>query len=172
MFKPITLSFAAAGLLAGGAALAQPAAGAPDLTRAAAQERAASAFAKLDANADGRLDAADREARMRARFDATDTDGDGQLSFAEVAAARGERQDRRAGPSPRKMRGMRGAERPMARADTDRDGAISQAEFTAAALARFERADADGDGTVTRAERRALREERRERRGQMQRQRG
>ena len=46
----------------------------------------------------------------------------------------------------------------MERADTDGNGSISQAEFQAAALARFDKADANGDGTVTSEERRAARE--------------
>jgi hypothetical protein len=40
-------------------------------------------------------------------------------------------------------------------ADTDKDGAVSQAEFMAAAMQRFDRADANHDGTVTRDERKA-----------------
>ena len=46
----------------------------------------------------------------------------------------------------------------LALADANKDGAISQAEFNAAALARFNQADADKDGTVTRAEHRNDRE--------------
>ena len=42
--------------------------------------------------------------------------------------------------------------------DTNGDGAISQAEFTAAALKRFDASDADRNGTVTDAERKAARE--------------
>ena len=46
----------------------------------------------------------------------------------------------------------------MARADTDGDKAVSQAEFQAAALARFDAADANKDGQVTAEERAAQRE--------------
>ena len=47
----------------------------------------------------------------------------------------------------------------MARmADTNNDGAISQAEFTAGALKMFDAADADHNGTVTQAERQTARE--------------
>jgi len=48
--------------------------------------------------------------------------------------------------------------RMLAMADTNGDKAISSAEFTAAAIARFDRADANGDGTLTTAERKAARE--------------
>ena len=60
--------------------------------------------------------------------------------------------------------GMRGMM--MARADADGDGTVSQAEFTSAALARFDSADANNDGTVTAEERREQRSERRAHRRQ------
>jgi len=47
---------------------------------------------------------------------------------------------------------------PVWAADTNNDGAISQAEFTAGALTMFDAADADRDGTLTQAERQAARE--------------
>ena len=43
-------------------------------------------------------------------------------------------------------------------ADANKDGAVTQAEFTAAALQRFDRADTNRDGTVTAEERRAARQ--------------
>lgn len=49
-------------------------------------------------------------------------------------------------------------ERMLERFDADADGTIDLAEFTTAAVERFERADADGDGLVTEAEREAARE--------------
>ena len=57
---------------------------------------------------------------------------------------------------------MRGAKRGsgsgmmmMRMADSNRDSAVSQAEFGAAALRHFDMADANKDGTLTRAERQA-----------------
>jgi Ca2+-binding EF-hand superfamily protein len=47
-------------------------------------------------------------------------------------------------------------------ADADKDGAITQAEFQAAALTRFDRLDADKDGTVTPEEAKAARDSRRQ----------
>ena len=49
----------------------------------------------------------------------------------------------------------------MQAVDTDRDGRISQAEFTAKAVERLQAADGNGDGTVTAEERRAAGEARR-----------
>jgi hypothetical protein len=42
-------------------------------------------------------------------------------------------------------------------ADANKDGAVTQAEFTAAALQRFDRLDANKDGQVTKEERQAAR---------------
>ena len=169
MKKTLTIVLASASLLAGGAAIAQPMGGdTGPTTRADLVQKTAERFARMDANGDGRLDATDREARKAERFVRADTDGDGALSQAEIEAAKearksaraerrgargdGERMERRGG-----KRGQRGMAM-MQRADTDGDGAISQAEFQAAALARFDRADADGNGTVTAEERKAARE--------------
>ena len=49
----------------------------------------------------------------------------------------------------------------MLASDTDNDGRISQAEFTAKAVERVRSADGNGDGTVTAEERRAVGEARR-----------
>ena len=175
MNKTLILALAAGGLAIGGTAAAQdrPERGA-DITRADAETRAARHFERMDANGDGVLNDADREARARARFDRADANGDGMLTFAETQTMRENRQEmreeRRAERGERSgMRGhrmgRRGGMRGMMaeRADADNDGTITQAEFTSAALTRFESADADSDGVVTADERRA---QRREHRGQ------
>ncbi len=180
----ISASFATLG--AGTAVMAQdsPQRGA-DMTREQAETRAANSFARMDTNGDGLLNAADGEARQRARFDRIDADGNGSISFEEFAALRENRAERRGQRAERRgdraergerrggermaMRGRRGgqdgpnlAALMRQNADTDGDGSISQAEYTAAALTRFQRQDADGDGTVTAEERRAHREAMRE----------
>ncbi|WP_428681113.1 EF-hand domain-containing protein [Sphingopyxis sp.] len=143
-------------------------------TRAEVQSRATEMFAKLDVNKDGKLDASDRAAKrteMQAKmFDRLDVNKDGSISKAEWdqhgadrAAKRGEkRADAGAGDGKRGMRGHDGKRgghgMMMARADTDGDKVISQAEFQAAALARFDAADANKDGKVTPEERAAQRE--------------
>ena len=174
----ISLLAGAAALAVSGAALAQGApAPAQDLTRSAAQERAAKAFERIDANEDGKLDTADREARQKARFDRIDADSDGSVSFAEFSATHAKPEGERAKRGGRNghrmgMRGMRGGHLMGMRgnADANGDGTLTQSEFTAAALARFDAADADNDGSVTAAERKAQRDaaraERRERRAQ------
>ncbi len=149
-----------------------------ELTRAAAQERAATAFNRIDANGDGQINAADRAARQKARFDRVDADGNGAVSYEEFTAQHGKREGQRAArgerPAGHRM-GMRGGMRGAAMmgmpgTDANGDGTVTQAEFTAAALARFDVADADENGTVTaavrKAQRDAMRSQWRERRGQ------
>jgi hypothetical protein len=177
--RKLTLSVLAGGaaIAAGGAAYAQagPSAGG-DLTRTEVQQRTAQAFERMDANSDGKLDQADREARHKARFDRIDADNNGAISYAEFTAThgerakrgdsteRGERMGRRGGRGDHRM-GMRGHGGFMGRMDgADSDGAITQAEFQAAALQRFDQADADGNGTVTGEERKAARETMRQQR--------
>src|SRR3546814_11175361 len=123
-------------------------------------------FARLDANKDGKLDAADRAAkraeRQAKRFARLDADGDGSISKAEWdqhgadrAAKRAERGEKRAaageaGQGKRHaMRGHHGKRgghhgmRMMGKADTDGDKATSQAEFQTTAPARFDAAEAN-----------------------------
>jgi len=171
----------AAALAVGGTAMAQQApAPRQPMTRAAAEQRAAQTFDKLDANRDGKIDPADRALREKARFDRVDANHDGQLSYAEFTAMHDRRDGARGGRGPQGAeRGDRGEHRMAMRgpgrgghdgfrggfrggmsrmADADKDGAITKAEFQAAALTRFDRLDADKDGTVTRDEAKAARD--------------
>jgi Ca2+-binding EF-hand superfamily protein len=169
----LTLSAAALALGAGAVAYAQtPERGmrGQEMTRAQAETMATKAFERADANGDGKIDAADREARHDARFARLDINNDGMLSKEEFLASHERRAERTAqggeqadGKRPGKRgermghRGMRGMGHGMGmarNADSDGDGAVSQAEFADAALARFDAADADKNGTVTREERR------------------
>ena len=61
--------------------------GAHVLTREEAKAHAEEAFAKLDLNHDGKLDAADRAARWGMMFDKIDTNHDGTISRDEFVAA-------------------------------------------------------------------------------------
>lgn len=160
------------------------------LTRAEAQASATQLFAKMDANKDGKVDASDhaaRRAEMQAtRFAALDANKDGSVSKAEWdqhsadrAAKRAERGDKRAdagearegkrGDGMRGHHGKRGGHGGgmggWMKADTNGDKAISQAEFTTASLARFDRMDANKDGQVTAEERQAARQAMRGKRG-------
>ena len=159
--RKLTLSIAAATLATAGVALAAPGMMQGDMTRAEAQAKAAEHFAKMDANGDGVLDQADREARRAQRFDRIDANSDGAISRDEFAAKhRGHREgaddgERRGKRGHKGMRGHRSGMHMLRMADTDGDGAVSQAEFTAGAMKMFDAADADNDGTVTDAERKA-----------------
>lgn len=184
MTKTLKISLAAALFAAGStSAMAAHHEKGGDHTRAEAEARAAQAFAKMDANGDGQINAADREARAKQRFAKVDADGNGQLSFEETQAAReahgAKRGERRAEMKARaggqggahasagehggkhghkgKRGGKRGqmAKAMLMKADANGDKSISQAEFTAAALARFDATDANKDGTVTADERKA-----------------
>ena len=181
--RKLTLSIAVAVMATAGVAVAAPQIAGngakADVTRATVEATAAARFAKMDINGDGKLDAADRAARQAKAFDRIDADNNGTISRDEFTAQRGERRQRgegvRAGhhgmggaamPAPR-IGGKRGGHHGggfggrmgMAKAaDTNNDGAISQAEFTAGALKMFDAADADKNGTVTQAERKAGRD--------------
>lgn len=154
--KTIGFAFVAMAALLAGSAQAQQApqktpaktqerAPAP-VTKAEAQARAAKIFDRLDANHDGKLDGADREARRQARlaslFDRIDTNHDGAISKQEFTAAH----DR----PPHDRKWGEGAEHP----------AVTRDAFLATALQRFDAQDANHDGTVTPEERRAARQER------------
>jgi len=133
------------------------------ITRAEAQSRATAMFARMDANKDGKLDASDRalnrEAMKTRRFEQLDTDRNGQISKAEFMADRGPRDGERRGHRGRGMRGghgggMMGMGKRMG---ADGTGSVTQADFVAAALARFDAMDTNKDGQVTQAERQAAR---------------
>jgi hypothetical protein len=130
------------------------------MTRAQAQTKSTEMFAHMDVNKDGKLDTADRDARMGEKFDTMDADKNGQLSRAEFMAAHQDRMgDGNATSGHGGRHGMHhghgGMMKMMAmKADSNNDGAVSQAEFAAAAMQRFERADTNKDGQVTREERR------------------
>ena len=172
-----TAAFAVLALAAIPAALlAQPAPGpGPEatMTKAAAENRAAEMFAKMDVNKDGRLDEADRAARQTEHFTQIDSNKDGKLSPEEFAAGRPQHEGMAGGPdgSPPmggKMgrRGEHGGHRGMGMmarmADTNKDGAVSRDEFLAAQTKHFAMMDADKDGTVTAEERKGARAKMRE----------
>lgn len=153
------------------------------ITQDEVRAQAQTMFARMDVNKDGKIDKADREARMAERFQKLDTDGSGEVSLAEMTAGREAREAKRAermrmraeagkgepgahmggkgrGGPGKGMRGghgggMRGG---MMRLDTNKDGALTLAEFEAGALERFKRQDTNNDGQVTQAERQAARE--------------
>ncbi len=104
-------------------------------------------FDMFDVNADGQITKAEIAAGHEARFQASDTNGDGALSEAEIRAAIVKRAEARADRMVSRM---------MERADGDKDGSISLAEFQDTPRHKggrmLKRLDADGDGVITRAE--------------------
>jgi hypothetical protein len=176
--KKLTLGLTAAALALAGTAYAAPGDARNEAprggvtTKSDAEARAVKRFARLDVNQDGKIDAADRTqrraARLDRRFERLDVNNDGQLSQVEftarpvVAEGGRERGEMKQRPGRRQGAGMRMGGGRMA--DTDRDGAITQAEFTAAALHRFARLDSNQDGQVTDEERQSVRAEGQQRR--------
>lgn len=194
MKKTLIAGAALAAMLTGSIAIAQPAPGkmrGPDanqdgvVTQDEVRAQARKMFDRIDFNKDGKIDKADRDARMAERFKKMDTDGSGELSLAEMTAAREARQAKRMermamrgergpgepGARMGKMRGghkmgMRGGHGGMGRGmrggmmqlDANKDQAITLAEFEAGALERFGRNDTNKDGKVTQDERKAARE--------------
>ena len=182
-FTRTAIAAALAASLAAGAAIAaepnRPGPQAPQ-TRAEAQARAGEMFARMDANKDGKLDAADREARRAGRFDKVDGNKDGQISREEFAAHHAGMANHHEGSrheGGHRMGGHHGKHGGEGRmggmmagmADANGDKAISQQEFTAAALRRFDAVDTNKDGTISAAERQAARGMMRERMRDMRR---
>ncbi|HTG39738.1 EF-hand domain-containing protein [Sphingomonas sp.] len=100
-------------------------------------------------------------ARADKQFARLDADRDGQVTQAEMDAARQQRMERReARGKTMGKRGGRMAKRMFARLDSDRNGSISQAEFRAGATQRFQRIDTNGDGRVDTTEAQAMRDKR------------
>lgn len=171
--KTLALGLSALTLFAG-AAQAQPANGRPNMdangdgvvTRAESQQAAIAMFARLDVNKDGKLDKSDRDERrgeMREKsFDRLDADDNGAISRDEFMAPPPRDGERPAGAGRMGgkpgMRGHRGGMMMMRMADTNKDGAVSQAEFVAAADKRFDMMDTNHDGKVTQEERDAARQ--------------
>lgn len=164
--RKVALIVSAAALALGGVAYAAPdMMRGGDMTRAEAQEKAEARFTKMDVNNDGQLNAEDRAERMNSRFDTLDTDGDGAISRTEFAAGHENMRGHHADRGDGKQRGWKGKGKGHKRgdmmklADSNGDGSVSSAEFTAARLARFDQTDANNDGTITRDERRAAHKE-------------
>lgn len=176
--RKLALGLALGATAIGGAAYAEQAHGNRDadriVTRADAQKHAEARFARMDANKDGKLDQADREARRNLAFDRLDTDKNGQISRAEFntrpqRGPDGDHAKRGPGHGPGeggkhfgwggRGRGHHGG---MMMGEAGKDGSITQAEFTAAALQRFDATDTNKDGQVTKEERQAAHQAMRE----------
>jgi Ca2+-binding EF-hand superfamily protein len=101
---------------------------------------AESAFKRMDADANGKVTAAENAAWAETMFKKSDTNYDGQVSAAEcdsAQAAHGNKVDQKA------------SARHLQIVDTDRSGQISAAENAAFAQSEFTRADKNGDGVLS-----------------------
>jgi hypothetical protein len=171
--KLLGLSLVALGL-AGAAYAAAPQAPADPLgdktiTKAEFVAKHGEMFDKMDANRDGKLDAADRTAHMGQMFDMADTDHNGSLSRAEFGAMHqrgpegGMGGHEGMGPGEGMGKAMRhGGDHGMGMkmigmADANHDGAVTRDEFLAGAGQHFDMMDANHDGSLTKDERAAAR---------------
>ena len=112
-------------------------------------------FEEVDANADGKITAAEMEAAAAARFGVADTDGDGFLSPEEVAAQAQKRMEERDAKRGERMQERQ--TRMFERLDENEDGKLSLEEMAARGEGRgfdrmLERLDTDGDGAISKAE--------------------
>lgn len=101
--------------------------------------KSAQSFGKADANADGKVTAAEIGPRAERRFTRMDADKNGEVTAAEIDEALKRALERRRG-------------RIMAKLDADKNGTISRAELDRAVEEMIAAADADHDGGVTLAE--------------------
>ncbi|WP_292960234.1 EF-hand domain-containing protein [Novosphingobium sp. UBA1939] len=161
--KKIVLGISAAAFALGAGALyaAAPEGPAGDVTWAEAKAKADEMWAKLDVNKDGKLDQADRDAKVMQKFDAIDTNHDGAISRDEFLAhhnamrgpgADGPRADGPgAGPAEghRWHRGGRGG--PQGRGPGP-DGPGMHGAMMGGPGMVLRMADANKDGVVTKAE--------------------
>lgn len=129
------------------------------LTRAEATAAASAKFAKMDANSDGKIDAADRAAKMAERqtkrFAALDANTDGSIARAEWDAQHAERQAKRA--EKRADRAEKRAERvaagePAKRGGHGMRGHGGKRGGHAMRGAMMMKADTDGDKAISQAE--------------------
>ncbi|MGR3760205.1 EF-hand domain-containing protein [Roseobacteraceae bacterium NS-SX3] len=106
-------------------------------------------FEEIDSDGNGEISKAEMEAVKEARFAAADANGDGKLSLEEMQAQGAKRAAER-------------AERMLKRLDSDGDGALSLAELPSPRRHgdMFTRIDADGSGGVSKEEFEAMREHR------------
>lgn len=128
-------------------------------------------MARVDTNGDGMISKAENRAMVEARFARMDADKDGTIEAGEGRKGMGKRGEGRGGKA-KGMRGDRGGGAGMMMADTNKDGAISKAEFDAMSAQRFAKLDTNSDGKIDAAEMQAQREKARDQMKKMRAHRG
>lgn len=103
------------------------------------QDKIERIFEKKDANKDGKLAKEELSGRWSTKFEKLDENKDGFITQAEAKSAHKRMKNER-------MTNM------MMRLDTNSDGEVSEAEFTAFTLTKFKKADKDGNGSLSRDE--------------------
>jgi Ca2+-binding EF-hand superfamily protein len=107
---------------------------------------ALSEFASMDANKDGKVTADEHSAAAKKMFDAMDANKDGKVTAAEMTAAQP------------KVTGKKATKSDMSSADkikvidTNGDGVLSAEEHATGSRSMFEKMDSDKDGALTKAE--------------------
>ena len=115
------------------------------------QQMAADMMAKMDANHDGVVTAAENVAAAEAMFANVDADHDGKVTATEMAAGHGMMMREK-----RIMHRGSGGPDMLAMMDANHDGAVTEAEHAAAARSMFTRADSNHDSYVTQDEMKAF----------------
>lgn len=128
-------------------------------------------LARVDTNGDGLISKAENRAMVEARFARMDADKDGTVEAGEGRKGWGKRGEGRGGKA-KGMRGGRGGGAGMMMADTNKDGAISKAEFDAQSAQRFAKLDTNKDGKIDATEMQAQREKARDAMKKMRERRG
>ncbi|MFN3608137.1 MAG: EF-hand domain-containing protein [Hyphomonas sp.] len=142
-----------------------------NITRAEAEASIAARFAEIDANSDGFVTQDEmkthheaKRAEMKAKWEAKKAEGEvagkpareGRMNRDKDPAKAAEWQAKRAEKSAERWAAM----------DSDGDGRLSLAEFTAEHIKFFDKMDADNNGTITKAEIDAAKSNMKERRGE------
>ena len=127
------------------------------LAGAALADKGQGMFGRADTNGDGFVSKDEFAAGRDKMFAKLDANGDGVVDQAEVDKAREAWQQRRAEKA--QADGTTQAEKPkkehksfLARLDTDSDGKVTTAEFSAAGDKMFAKFDANGDGKLAQDE--------------------
>jgi Ca2+-binding EF-hand superfamily protein len=115
------------------------------------QRMAADMMARMDANHDGVVTAAENVAAAEAMFAKVDADHDGRVTATEMAAGHGMMMREK-----RIVRRGHGGPDMLAMMDANHDGAVTEAEHAAAARTMFTRADSNHDSYVTQDEMKAF----------------